>query len=622
LVVAAMARGEAAPATRPATQAASHPATAPATRQAKQAFPTPAELIAKIRQMEEEKARLIKVAHIHLSGPIVEKPLDFSLFGNNDAPTLGHLIGRLHQARDDQDIRAVVITISGVGMSMAQAQEVRDALAGLRRAGKLTFVYADSYDTVTYTLASGATNICMLEGGEILIPGVGIEATFAKGLLDKIGVQADYVQIGEYKGADEAFTRTGPSDQLRGELNKLMDAYYGQIVDGVSLQRNLAPETVKQMIDEAMISGKAALQRGLVDHLVDQDGLRPLIAEELGGAIDIIARYGLEAGPDIDFSSPWSLLGALAKKEAESELPKIAVVYVDGAIVDGEGGGDLFGGSYVGSETMRRALRMALRDEDVKAVVLRIDSPGGSALASEAIWQAVRRLAKEKPVVVSIGSMAASGGYYIAVAGETIFADRSAIVGSIGVVGGKFVTKELYEKLGLSTEAFTRGRNADLFSSSQPFNDRQRRMITNWMKATYEQFTDRVMTTRKGKIKDIDKVARGRIFLASEAKALGMVDEIGGLHEATLYAAGKVGLEEGEFDLKLYPRPKTFADLIRGDMDEAASPLRPVVQVSPDSALAGMPEGVRRTVMQQVMLLRLLEERPVILAMPYTIRLR
>src|SRR4051812_12071214 len=178
----------------------------------------------------------------------------------------------------------------------------------------------------------------------------------------------------------------------------------------------------------------------------------------------------------------------------------------------------MMGGSSAGSDDLRKALRTAARDEDVKACVIRIDSPGGSALASEVIWQAARHVAEKKPLIISVGSMAASGGYYVASAGERIFAEPSSIVGSIGVVGGKFVTHDLFDKLGLSTETFSKGRNADLFSSSKPFDERQRKMVTQWMKQTYDQFTSRVMSTRGKKIKDIDDVARGRIFAAKQGK--------------------------------------------------------------------------------------------------------
>lgn len=609
----------AAPATSPATHAAS-PATAPANITA-----SIHDLAKKIRQMSDdsdEGEKLPKVAYFDLNRPLVEKAADFSLFGDPGALTLRSLIERLHRARDDKEVRAVLLTLGDPGANLAQAQEIRDALVEIRRAGKQTFVYADGYDTDGYTIASGATNVCLLSGGEIMLPGVGIETMYLKGLFDKLGVKADYVQIGEYKGADEEYTRTAPSEEFRGELNKLMDSLYAQVVDGISLNRNLSREAVKSVIDESILTAQTAKDRGFVDHLVDEDGLRDLIAQEIGGKVDLVHDYAAPKRDEVDLSSPFALFSLMMKRPPATTRPAVALVFANGVIVDGEGGASLFGGTAVGSDNIRRAMRSAARDENIKAVVIRINSPGGSALASEAMWQSVRRVAKDKPVIISIGSMAASGGYYLASAGDHIFADSSAIVGSIGVVGGKFVIRELYDKLGLTTEAFTRGRNADLFSSSTQFSDRQRRMVTNWMKQTYDQFTTRVMTTRAGKIRDIDLVARGRIFIAAQAKDLGMVDEIGGVERAISYAADEADLKTGDYDVRTIPSPKTLADYFNGSAEEAAMPIQPKVEISDLSLLKLLPPRLRSMIGEQLQMLQLLQDRPVILAAPFTLRVK
>ena len=602
--------------------ATTKPASAPTTAPTTQNFPTVAELVAKFKETKQAKDAMLKVAYIDLSTPVVEKPADFSFFGESDATTLRSIISRLHQARDDKDIKAVLITIGEPSIGLAQAQEVREALVELRRANKKTFVYADSYDTATYTLATGATDVCLLEGGEILIPGVGGEAMFAKGLLDKIGVKADYVQIGEYKGADEQYTRTGASEELRGEMNRLMDALYAQIVEGIAAHRNISTDQVKKMIDESMLMATAAKEQGYVDHLVDQDGLRELITKEIGGKkdkIDLVHRYGLESRQPVDLSNPFGFFAMLSRRDPPPTKPSVALIYADGTIIDGRGGEGMFGNA-IGSEDMRRALRMAAKDENVKAVVIRIDSPGGSALASEVMWQAARRVAGEKPLVISIGSMAASGGYYLASAGDYIFADPAGIVGSIGVVGGKFVMKDLFDKLGLTTESFMRGKNAGLFSSNQPFDESQRKMITSWMKQTYAQFTERVMATRKGKIKDIDQVARGRIFVAKAAKELGMVDELGGVEKAIAYAADRADLKAGDFDVRVLPAPRTLADFFGGGSGgpEAAAKV-PAAKVDPTSLFAQLTPGIRKALGQHVWLMRLLEDRPVTLMAPFVV---
>ncbi len=586
------------------------------------------DLAAKIRNMDQKaaaQAALPKVACFDLSTPVVEKPADFSIFGGDpNALTLRSLVERLHHARDDKTVRAVLLTLNAPGTNLSQSQEIRDALIECRKAGKKTFVYADGYDTDSYTIASGATNVCLLNGGEMMIPGVGIETTYLKGTFDKLGVVADYVQIGVYKGADEEFTRTGPSKEFEGEINKLVDGLYDQVVSGISANRNIPVEQVKAAIDQSIMTAAEAKQRGFVDHLVDMDGLRDLMKDEIGTKVDVVQDYDGVKRDDVDLSSPFALLAMLTKKPAVSTRPAVAVVFADGVIVDGGGGaGGLTGGATIGSDTIRAAMREAARDDTVKAVVIRINSPGGSALASEAMWQAVRRVAKDKPVVISVGSMAASGGYYLACAGDRIFADPGAIVGSIGVVGGKFVTKGLYDKLGLTTDGFYRGRNADMFSSDSEFTDRQRRMVRDWMTATYDQFTERVMTTRAGKIKNIADVAQGRVFVAGQAKDLGMIDEIGGLDAALTYAAGQSDLPEGGYDVRTVPAPKSLADLLTGETGPSAlAPLQPKVELSPDSILQAVPADVRSVLGEQLAILHLMQQRPVVLAAPFVVRVK
>jgi protease-4 len=618
------------------------PATQPATteptvvaRAARPAVASPAvtssihDLAAKIRSLNAQSTAesvLPEVACFDLSTPVVEKPADFSLFGGDpSALTLRGLVERLHHARDDKKVRAVLLTVNAPGTNLAQSQELRDALVECRKAGKKTFVYADGYDTDSYTIASGATNVCLLPGGEMMIPGVAIQTMYLKGLFDKLGVVADYVQIGAYKGADEEFTRTGPSKEFAGEINKLMDGLYDQVVSGISANRNLPAEQVRDALDQSILTAADAKQRGFVDHLVDMDGLRELIKDELGTKVDFATDYDAPDKEQVDLSSPFALFALLAKKPSASTRPAVALVFADGVIVDGDGGsgGGLMGGSTIGSDTIRTAMREVARDDAVKAVVIRINSPGGSALASEAMWQAVRRVAKDKPVIISVGNMAASGGYYLASAGDRIFADPSAIVGSIGVVGGKFVTKGLYDKLGLTTDTFTRGRNADMFSSETAFSDVQRRMVRDWMTQTYDQFTQRVMTTRAGKIKVIADVAQGRVFVAAQAKDLGMVDEIGGLDAAVTYAADQVDLPPEGYDVRTVPPPKTLADLLTGDTGPSvAAAVEPKVDLSTDLLLQAVPPEVRSMVGEQLQIMRLLQERPVVLAAPFVVRVR
>lgn len=590
-------------------------------------FPSPAEIMAKIKANQAKIDKLIKVAHVDLSSPIVEKAPDFTLFGADHLITVPNLLDRLHKAREDKNIRAVLITLGQTDFNSSQALEIRSALAELRQAGKRTFVYADSYDTTAYLAASGATDVCILAGGEIMMTGVAIEPMFMKGLFDKLGVKADFIQVGEFKGADEQYTRTELSPEAKGELNKLADGLYDLITQTIAQNRNISQKSVKAMIDEVFVSARSAKDRKLVDHLLTQDQLRDIIRKELGGDINILPNYAIPEKPKLDFSNPFAMLMQMSKKPTASNKPQIALIHAEGVIVDGDTEDSLFGGSAtVGSENIRKAFRIAARDENIQAIVLRIDSPGGSALASEVMWQAVHDTAKDKPVIISIGSMAASGGYYLASAGDHIIADPSAIVGSIGVVGGKFVLSGLFEKVGITTQSITRGANANLFSMNEEWSDRQKRLVTNWMKNTYDQFTQRVMVNRKGRIKDIDQVARGRIFLAKHALELGMVDEIGGLTQAINHAAKEVDLEPNSYEVKSIPGTRSIIDLLTGqasmDDEEARMPFKPQIKLSADSPLLQLPPAMRRLLAQQLQLLQLTEKRPVLLVSPYTITVK
>jgi protease-4 len=593
-------------------------------------FPTPAELMAKIQAAKKSQVsdELPKVAFFDLSNTVQEKPADFSLFAQDyQALTLRVLVQRLEAARQDKDVKAVLIRFEDGALNLSQAMELRDEMSALRKAGKRTFVYADSFDTADYIAASEASDICMLEGGDIMIPGVGFETMFAKGLLDKIGVKADFVQIGEYKGADEEYTRAEASPELKGQLNHLADSLYEQIVDSISASRKLDRDAVKNLVDDALIPGKQAKEAGLVDHLVDAGGMRDLINQQLGKKAQLVLDYGNDQKDQVDLSSPFAFFSLLAKKPAESDRTAVAVIYAEGVIVDGDGDAGMFQRSdNVGSDTVREALREAEKDKKIKALVIRIDSPGGSALASEAMWQAVRRVAKTKPVVISVGSMAASGGYYLASSGDTIFADPTAIVGSIGVVGGKFVYTDLFDKIGLSTESFVRGQNADLFSSSTEWDARQRQQVTAWMKQTYDQFTDRVMTTRTGKIKDIDAVARGRIFSATEALTLGMVDKIGGIQDTILFAAGKAGLSAGDYDVRVLPAPRTLADLLNGNTsnDYESSRFKFASRMPSDleALLSSLAPAQRNALSVELTELSLLAKRPILLASPIVVTVK
>jgi protease-4 len=433
----------------------------------------------------------------------------------------------------------------------------------LRAADKDVYCHAESLTAGMYVLASAATRLSIVPTGEIDLAGLYGESPYIKKLLDRIHVEADFEHIGAYKSAAEALTREGPSEPAREEMNWLFDDLFAQLVDGVAKNRDLSPERVRALIDEGPYSAERALQVKLVDAVEYRDDFLREIERKFGKSAKLTRNYGGKKGPEIDFSNPFAIfkiLGEMMRGAEEGEKPAIGIVYVDGMIVSGRSEDGLLGSRTVGSTTIRAALDKARKDEKIKAVVLRVDSPGGSALASEVMWHAARQCAKEKPLVVSMGDVAASGGYYVSVAADTIFADPGTITGSIGVVGGKIVTKGLWDWAGVSFHEIKRGRNADLGNTNRKWDDRERAIIVQRMKEVYDVFTGHVKESRGKRLKDdIEKLAGGRVYTGQLALANGLIDRIGGLDDAIRFAADEANL--AEYDIRVLPKPKTFLDL-------------------------------------------------------------
>ncbi|MCG3177736.1 MAG: Protease 4 [Phycisphaerae bacterium] len=511
------------------------------------------------------------VAHIKVSGQITEGPAMFDLFARRDAQTLRSYLDRLAKAAGDKSLDAVVLTIENPQMGYSQMIELRSAVRKVRDAGKPVWVYMESAEAPQYVLATAGDQVWLAPAGGLDLVGLRMEMVFIKSLLDKIGVQADLLQVGEFKGAREPFTQDKPSPELTGELNRMLDGLWDRMARDIGEGRGLKKGEVEKLIDDGPYLADDALKARLVDQVGTRAQMTEALGKRLGGEVNYDSRYGLpQRGLGIDLSNPFALFKLLMTKGPAVASPnRVALIYVDGMIVSGESKEGLLGGHTCGSESLRKAIERARNDEGVKAIVVRIDSPGGSALASDVIWQAVKRAAKVKPLVVSVGDMAASGGYYIASAGPVIFAQPTSLVGSIGVVGGKVVIGPMLAKIGVSTATLSRGVNANLMSMDRPFTDAERARVQKLMERIYGQFVEAVKEGRGQKIKDIDKVARGRLFLGAEAMDNGLVDREGGLADAIRFAAGQAKLDA--FDIEVLPKPKTLLDLISGSLSGQAA---------------------------------------------------
>lgn len=547
---------------------------APTTKPAKATKAPPA------REAEPRAAKAPEkpyIAHIALRGPVLSSPPDFSLFaGQAQGMTLREWLQRLAKARNDDDVKAVALEIDSPRMSWAQAQELADAVRRLS-AVKPVYAHIVAADAVSYLVASAARELTMDPSGDVMITGVATEIVFFRGTLDYIGVEPQLFQIGRYKGAAEPMTRTGPSEELKGEYGKILDDLYDQLCEQIAKQRELTAPHVRNAVDNGPFSAKSARQYDLVDGLVErsrwkQHVVAKVIRDRKVETATWGGNYGAKQAKKLDVSNPFALFGMLmgAKPDQATKDPTVAIIYAEGVISSGSSGSGLFGDRTIGHKTMIRCFQRAAGDDNVKAVIFRIDSPGGSALASEMIYQAVRQCAEKKPVIASIAGVGASGGYYIALGANKIIADPSAITGSIGVVGGKLATTGLMNKLGISTHEITRGRNAGLWSS-RPWDAREQRIVKDMMESTYRTFTSRVRKGRGSRVKDIEKVAQGRVFTARQAVGNGLIDEIGGLREAVIAAQKAAKIKSSH--ILVLPKPKTLADLLGGSGISAEMPM-------------------------------------------------
>ncbi len=472
--------------------------------------------------------------------------------------TVKDLLVGLRRAATDDRIKALVVRLGPTSVGWGKADEVRRAVNRFADGGKPVVAFMEAVTDREYYVASAAPTVCALPSGLLLVDGLAAQALFMRGALDKLGIEPELVQVGRYKGAGEAFTRKTMSEPLRESLDAVLDDRYRDLVDAVSASRSLTAADTRDLFDAGPYTAREAVEVGLVDTLAYYEEIEDLLAQRTGaeGLTEVTLRDYLKA------SSPGISSGA----------PRVGLVYAVGQIASGKSRSSPFGGSTLGSETLVKALRDARENERIRAIVLRIDSPGGSGLASDAIWREIRRCVEHKPVVASMSDVAASGGYFIASAASAIVAEPSTITGSIGVIGGKFNMSGLYGKLGLHKEELARGKRALMFSENRGFSPEERQKLQAMMAAFYyDEFLPKVSEGRGMSVEEVDSVGQGRIWTGRQARELGLVDELGGLREAIDLAKKEAGLPpEQEVRLVQFPREKKFLEALLEKIDMAS----------------------------------------------------
>ncbi len=499
------------------------------------------------------------LVHLHLNGILTEKPMEDPFgFSGSGWTSMKEILEKLEKIQEDDSVVGVALTFGQLPYGFGQMEEIHRALKDLQESGKKTFVHVEDLDIGSYALFSPVAELSLVPTSTLWLTGLSGQGLYLKGTLDKLGIDADFLHMGDYKAAGETFTRTEPSEEAEENMNWLLDSLFESLVGMIAESRGLEEDEVRELIDRGLFYPEEAKEEGLISHIEYQDEFLDRIKEELGEDVEIENRYEKEKEMEIDLSNPFAIFTFLAKqmeKEGKGKGDAIGIVYVEGPILPGYEEPSPFGPSGAAfSGNIRKALEEAAEDDKVKAVVLRVDSPGGSALASEIIWRAVVQLKEEKPVVVSMGNMAASGGYYVSCGANKIFADQTTLTASIGVVGGKLVTTGMWDKIGLNWHEYKRGENSDLMSTLSPWTDEQRELVQGWMAKIYDIFKGHVTEGRGEKLtKPIDEIAGGRVFTGEQALELGLVDEIGGLSEAIVAAADLASTTD--YTTRVIPEP-------------------------------------------------------------------
>ncbi|MEU6792343.1 signal peptide peptidase SppA [Nonomuraea wenchangensis] len=476
---------------------------------------------------------------------------------------LADVIGGLRRARQDSRVKGLVVKIGGPPLGLAMVQELREAVQHFRASGKLTVAFAETFGefaggTVPYYLASAFERVYLQPSGDVGLTGVAVEQRFLKGALTKLGVGYEVGQRHEYKTAANTFTQDHMTEPHRESIGRIVESITETMIDGIADGRRLDPDKVRELIDRGPFTAGEAQEAGLVDGLAYRDEVYDELKRAAGAEAHLlyVSRYARAAA---------------VRKLPHPGADGIALVHGIGMIKTGRSGrSPLGGGGAMGSDTISAALRAARRDEHVKAVVFRVDSPGGSYVASDTVWREVALTRKVKPVIVSMGDLAASGGYFVSMAADVIVAQPGTLTGSIGVYGGKPVFADLLQRMGISTEMVAEGANAGMFSASRAFSPEQWERVNAWLDRIYDDFVGKVASSRDLSRERTHELARGRVWTGADARANGLVDELGGLEDALALARKRAGLSESA-PVRMYPRINPLERLRGPDSSEDKS---------------------------------------------------
>lgn len=504
------------------------------------------------------------VLHLRLDEEIRERSsdnplsdIDIAGMGSSGHLGLDDILECIRKAAKDDKIKGIYLDIPALQAGMGSTEEIRNALIGFRKSGKFIYAFADNYSQGAYYLASVSNRIFLNPEGSLVMNGLSTQLMFFKGTLDKLEVEPQVIRHGKFKSAVEPYILDKMSEENRRQIAGFVDPIWSHIRTRIGASRSIPVDRLEQLADSLSIrNANDALKSGLVDSLIYYDQFLSLLNKKAGLKEDEETRM-------VSLSS-YSKAPDPEKKEKGYTKEKIAVIYAVGGISDG--GGDE---ENIGSDDLAETIREARKDENVKAIVLRVNSPGGDALASEEIWRETVLARKAKPVIVSMGDLAASGGYYISCAADTIVAQPTTLTGSIGVFGLMFnIEKMMKNKLGITTDTYKTGPFGDFGSMTRPMTESEKAILQAEVDRIYNVFANRVAQGRKMNQASVDSIGQGRVWSGESAKAIGLVDTLGGLDVAIAIAAKKAKITE--YRISNLPKKKEFIEVLLEDLNTEA----------------------------------------------------
>jgi len=493
-----------------------------------------------------------------LSGSFPEEPPGpmGNLFGIKKRLTVREITHLLRAAKDDERIEAILIKSGAVEeLGWAKAKELHGAFLDFKESGKPIFGFMEAGSDKQYYVLSCADSIMMPELGMLMVDGLMAKVGFMKDTYGKVGIKWEGVRRGKYKAATEPYTRESMSDPFREQIEDLLDDVYGDYLQALAAARGKTPEEISLVVDDGpYLSAVSALKAGLIDRIA--------FLQEIEDEMGLCSSYGKGRGKGKGVK--WQDYATSLRPGVSLGAKKIAIVHAVGAITSGKSKDSPWSGKTMGSTTISDAIKKAADNDQVKAIVMRVDSPGGSALASDIIWNAIMEAKKKKPFVVSMGDVAGSGGYYISCGADAIVAQPNTITGSIGVLALIPDMQELFKKIGYNLETVQRGEHADFLSTERPMADWERKMLDDFVQVVYDRFVNLVAQGRGKTYEDINEIGQGRVWGGLSAKENGLVDEIGGLETAVRIAKEKADIPETErVRFIYYPKKKTIADILK-----------------------------------------------------------